>query len=68
VLLTARKLLREEIERVWTIDRGEVIENVYSSENGTLVLRPEHHNVKGWPPGEAEKYTPLLVDCFDRDG
>jgi len=22
----------------------------------------------GWPPGEAERYTPLLEDCYDRGG
>jgi predicted N-acetyltransferase YhbS len=67
-LITARKLLREEIEQVWTIDRGEVIDNIYYFENGTLVPRPEHYDMQGWPPGAAEKYTPLLVDCFDRGG
>ena len=24
--------------------------------------------MQGWPPGEAEKYTPILLDCFDRGG
>jgi predicted N-acetyltransferase YhbS len=33
-----------------------------------LVLRPEHIEVSGWPAGEAEKYTPILLDCFDRGG
>jgi predicted N-acetyltransferase YhbS len=61
-------LLREEIEQVWTIDRSEVIENIYYFENGELVLKPEYYHVRGWPPGEAEKYTAILVDCFDRGG
>ena len=67
-MITRRELLREEIEQVWNIDRSEVIDNIYYLENGTLVLRPEHHDVRGWPPGEAEKYTPILLDCFDRGG
>jgi predicted N-acetyltransferase YhbS len=67
-VITGRKLLREEIEQVWNIDRSEVIENFYHFENGTLVLRPNHVEVAGWPPGEAEKYTPILLDCFDRGG
>jgi hypothetical protein len=29
------------------------------------MLRPEHFDAQGWPPGEAEKYTPILLDCFD---
>jgi len=67
-LITGRKLLREEIKQVWNIDRSEVIENIYHLENGTLVLSPQHFDVSGWPPGEAEKYTPILLDCFDRGG
>lgn len=66
--MTGRELLRQEIEQVWKIDRSEVIDNVYRLENGALALRAEHHDVRGWPPGEAEKYTPILLDCFDRDG
>jgi len=65
---TSRNLLREEIGQVWKIDRSEVIDNVYRFEHGALILGPEHHDVSGWPPGEAEKYTPILLDCFDRGG
>lgn len=67
-MIAGRELLREEIPRVWSIDRSEVIDNIYHVEKGTLVLRPQHLDVPGWPPGEAEKYTPLLLDCFDRGG
>jgi predicted N-acetyltransferase YhbS len=67
-VIAGRELLREEIEQVWNIDRSEVIDNVYHFDNGSLVLRPEHHEVPGWPPGEVEKYTPILLDCFDRGG
>ena len=41
-MTTARELLRQEIELVWSIDRIEVIEAVYTFESGTLMLRPEH--------------------------
>jgi predicted N-acetyltransferase YhbS len=68
-LVTAgRLLLRAEIQQVWNIDRSEVIDGIYHLENGTLVLRPQPLVVTGWPPGEAEKYTPILLDCFDRGG
>jgi len=67
-MTTARELLRQEIELVWSIDRSEVIEAVYTFENGALVLRPNLFYAQGWPPGEAEKYTPILLDCFDRGG
>src|SRR5262245_30185701 len=67
-MITSRLLAREEIQKVWSIDRSEVVENVYRFTNGRLELTPEHHDVRGWPPGEAEKYTPLLMACFDRGG
>jgi predicted N-acetyltransferase YhbS len=66
--ITYRKILREEISQVWDIDRSEVIKNVYHLEDRTLVVRPQYEEVLGWPPGEAEKYTPILLDCFDSGG
>lgn len=63
-----RALRRKEIARVWEIDRREFIENVYRVENGILVLQPHDFDAPGWPEGEAEKYTPILLGCFDRDG
>lgn len=67
-ITSGRTLRREEIRQVWNIDRSEIIERVYYLQNGKLVLRPEHHDVAGWPTGEAEKYTPILLECFDRGG
>lgn len=66
--LTIRQLRREEIACVWNIDRSELIENVYRFEDGTLSVHPQRIEVAGWPPGNAEKYTPILLDCFDRGG
>lgn len=67
-MISGRPLAREEIETLWSIDRSEVIEHVYRLDRGGLVLEPRRIDVRGWPPGEAEKYTPLLVECFDRGG
>ena len=67
-VFTTRLLQRDEVAQVWQIDRREVIDNVYSLENGLLVLHPEHFDMQGWPPGEAALYTPILLDCFDRGG
>jgi predicted N-acetyltransferase YhbS len=53
---------------LWSIDRGERIERVYHHRDGRLVLLPELHEMKGWPPGEPEHYGPILLDCFDRGG
>ena len=63
-----RQLERQEIRDLWSIDRAEVVENVFYREKGELVLRPEHHDIQGWPAGEPEHYGPLLLDCFDRGG
>jgi predicted N-acetyltransferase YhbS len=65
-VITGRDLLREEITRVWDIDRSEVIHNIYYFEQGGLVLKPEYYNMTGWPPGEADLYTPILLKAFDR--
>ena len=67
-MISGRELRKEEIPTIWSIDRSEVIENIYFLVQGELVLRPDYFNVPGWPPGEAEKYTPLLIDCFERGG
>ena len=67
-MIGLRNLVRGEVAQVWSIDRSEVIEGLYHREGGTLVLQPRHLVVSGWPPGEAEKYTPILLDCFDRGG
>ena len=68
IVTSGRELRRDEVEQVWNIDRSEMIENIYRVENGKLVLGPHHYNVPGWPAGEAEKYTPILLDCYDRGG
>jgi predicted N-acetyltransferase YhbS len=63
-----RELERREVQDVWSIDRAEVIDNVYYHENGKLVLKPEHYDMEGWPEGEPELYGAILLDCFDRGG
>jgi predicted N-acetyltransferase YhbS len=66
--MNIRLLQRDEIPLIWQIDRREVIDNVYYLRDGKLVLEPEHYDMQGWPPGEAEHYTPILLDCYDRGG
>lgn len=63
-----RGLTRSEVPYIWQIDRREVIENIYYLDNGKLVLKPEHYDMRGWPTGEPEHYAPILLDCFDRGG
>ena len=63
-----QELTREQVKQIWVIDRREIIDRVYYFEGEQLVLKPEHYDMHGWPPGEPEKYTPVLYDCFDRGG
>lgn len=67
-MIVGRMLAREEIPRVWEIDRSEIVERAYRVEDGALVLRPAYFDVRGWPPGEPERYTPLFEACFDGGG
>ena len=66
--MNIRLLQREEIPLIWQIDRREIVDNIYSLEGGELVLKPDYFDIRGWPPGEAELYTPILLDCYDRGG
>lgn len=67
-VLAIRPLRREDIPLIWTIDRAEVIDGLYVLVDGALELRDYHFEAHGWPPGEAEQYTPILLDCFDHGG
>ncbi len=66
--MTARKMERNEIPQVWEIDRTEIVHRTYYLADGKLALKPEYCDLRGWPAGEPEKYTPLLFECFDRGG
>lgn len=63
-----RELARHEVRTLWSIDRSEVIDAMFRRDGDALVLKPERHDVRGWPPGEPEQYGPILLDCFDRGG
>jgi GNAT superfamily N-acetyltransferase len=63
-----RQLDLEEIDRMWTIDRTEVIERVYRVEEGKLVLRPDYFHAHGWPPGSISETMPRLLDCHAYGG
>ncbi len=66
--MNIRPLHRDEIPLIWQIDRREIIQNIYYLNNGQLVLKSDYFDMQGWPPGEADLYTPLLLDCYDRGG
>lgn len=66
--MNIRLLQRKEIPLIWRIDRREIVQNIYILQNGKLILKPDYFDIQGWPPGEEELYTPLLLDCYDRGG
>jgi len=67
-MMIIRELERYQVPAIWQIDRSELIENIYYHIDGQLVLKPERYQMTGWPPGEAEHYGPILLECFDRGG
>lgn len=66
--MNTRLLRRDEIPLVWQIDRREVVENIYYFRDGELILKADYFDIQGWPPGESDHYTPILLDCYDRGG
>jgi predicted N-acetyltransferase YhbS len=66
--MNIRLLQRAEIPLIWQIDRREIVENIYVRQAGKLILKPDFFDIQGWPPGEAELYTPILLDCYERGG
>jgi predicted N-acetyltransferase YhbS len=63
-----RKLSRAEVPYIWQIDRSEVIDTIYHLRDGKLVPKKSHYDLHGWPSGEPDQYTPVLMECFDRGG
>ncbi len=63
-----RRLARNEITTIWTIDRSEVHHHVYQMQDGQLVLTPAYFDVPGWAPEHVEHDTPLLYQTYDRGG
>ena len=63
-----RLLQRAEIPLIWQIDRREIVQNIYILQDGKATLKKDYFDIQGWLPGEAELYTPILLDCYDRGG
>jgi predicted N-acetyltransferase YhbS len=63
-----RRLRRDEISRVWEIERREFVANIYRLRDGELVLEPHNFDIQSWAPGQVEEDTPMLLDCVDRGG
>jgi predicted N-acetyltransferase YhbS len=66
--MNIRLLERDEIPLIWQIDRREIVENIHHLRDGKLILVPDYFDIQGWPEDEAEHYTLILLDCYDRGG
>ncbi len=66
--MEGRELTRSEILGLWSLDRAEVVDNIYYYEHGALVLKPEHWEVRGFDTSQAEMFTPHLMACYERGG
>ena len=67
-MLVERALTDDEIPLLATIDRTELIPACYRMDCGELVLYATHHDMRGWPEGEAEQDAVALHACLQRGG
>jgi GNAT superfamily N-acetyltransferase len=64
--LEFRELTRDEIDRIWTIDRREYIANIYRLVDGALQLQAHNFDVPGWPADTLAHMPPLLYTMYKR--
>ena len=58
----------QQLDRLWDIDRSEIIDTLYRLQDGKLQSYAEYYDVRGWDPHDRETYTPIHAACFDRGG
>ena len=63
-----KPLTRDDVSRLWSIDRSEIIHRIYHWQDGGLVLIDDYYDVKGWPTDEPERDTEILLECHDNGG
>lgn len=67
-MLVERALNENDIPLLATIDRTELIHECYRLEDGALVRYAAHHDMRGWPEGEAQQDAVALLACLKRGG
>lgn len=63
-----RAIKRKEIEDIRSIDRSEIINQIYYHKNENLVLKKKYYNILGWDPDNIETNINNLYDLYDRGG
>lgn len=66
--LVTRTLDAGQLASLWSIERRELVDEVYRVEAGQLRLERRHYDTRGWPEGEPESQAPLLRACLERGG
>lgn len=61
-------LSRQQLDRLWEIDRSEIIDTLYKLDDGQLQAYPQYYDVRGWDPHDRQIYTPIHEACYDRGG
>lgn len=67
-MIAYRALTRDELDRVWEIDRNELIVAHYRTRGAGLERVERTERVDGWPAAQIEKDAPRLAACFDAGG
>jgi GNAT superfamily N-acetyltransferase len=67
-MLIKRDLAEKDLPLLALIDRTERVDECYRVEHGELRLYSEHHDMHGWPEGEAEQDAVALHACLKRGG
>ena len=47
-------LQRQQLDRLWDIDRSEIIDTLYRLQDGKLQAYPDYYDVRGWDPHDRE--------------
>lgn len=66
--MLVRRLKRDEIKLIWSIDRSESVDGIYLFRDNELKLVSRNYELNGWPLDQLESDTLWLLDCFDRGG
>ncbi len=47
-------LQRQQLDRLWDIDRSEIIDTLYRLQDGKLQAYPDYYDVRGCPTGDHQ--------------
>jgi ribosomal protein S18 acetylase RimI-like enzyme len=60
------RLTAADVDLFATLDRSEVVDGLYRSVEGGLLLAPSSETLDGWPDGLLDKYLPIWRGAVER--